>query len=109
MIQIDVFRIPDGKISGYRVHGHSGTASKGQDIVCAGISALAQTALLGISEHLHRSVDFRIQPSGDLRMELKGEPDDLTQAILETMRLGFAEIARANPNAVRMKDSQGVK
>ena len=109
MIQIDVFRISDGKISGYQVHGHSGTAPKGRDIVCAGISALAQTALLGIGEHLHRPVDFQIKPSGDLRMKLRGEPDDLTQAILETMRLGFVEIARANPNAVQLKDSQGVK
>jgi uncharacterized protein len=109
MIQIDVFRIADGKISGYQVHGHSGTAPRGRDIVCAGISALAQTALLGIGEHLHRPVDFQIKPSGDLRMKLRGEPDDLTQAILETMRLGFVEIARANPNAVHLKDSQGVK
>ena len=101
MIQIDVFRIPDGKISGYRVHGHSGTAPKGQDIVCAGISALAQTALLGIGEHLHRDVDFHVA-SGDLRMKLKSEPDDLTEAILETMLLGFTEIAKVSPKAVRI-------
>lgn len=104
MIHIDIFRLSDGRISSFRVHGHSGTAERGKDIVCAGISALAQTALLGIGEHLHRPLDFDIRPSGDLRMELKSDPDDLTQAILETMRLGFAAIEQANPNAVRMKD-----
>ena len=100
MIKIEIFRTEDGKISGYAVQGHNG--EYGTDIVCAGISSVAQTALLGISEHLHRSVDFRIQPSGDLRMELKGEPDELTEAILETMLLGFTEIAKVSPKAVRI-------
>ena len=90
-----------------RVHGHSGTAARGQDIVCAGISALAQTALLGIGEHLHRPLDYDVRPSGDLRMKLKSAPDDLTQAILETACLGFAAIQRANPDAVRMNELRG--
>ena len=107
MIHIDVFRLADGKISGMRVHGHSGTAARGQDIVCAGISALAQTALLGIGEHLHRPLDYDVRPSGDLRMKLKSAPDDLTQAILETAQLGFAAIQRANPDAVRMNELRG--
>ena len=107
MIHIDVFRLADGKISGMRVHGHSGTAARGQDIVCAGISALAQTALLGIGEHLHRPLDYDVRPSGDLRMKLKSAPDDLTQAILETACLGFAAIQRANPDAVRMNELRG--
>ena len=107
MIKIEIFCNEDGMISAYRVHGHSGTAERGKDIVCAGISALAQTTLLGIGKHLHREVDFSIDPSGDLRMKLKGAPDDLTQAILETMRLGFAEISKANPNAVCIETRRG--
>ena len=101
MIKIEIFRTEDGKISGYSVVGHSGTADRGQDIVCAGISSLTQTALLGIGEHLHRDVDFQVA-SGDLRMKLKSEPDDLTEAILETMLLGFTEIAKVSPKAVRI-------
>lgn len=102
MIRIDVFRNKDGKISEYRVCGHSGTAERGRDIVCAGISSLAQTALLGLGEHLHRDMDYSVDPSGDLHMKLRGEPDDLTQAVLETMHLGFAAIHEANPDAVRI-------
>ena len=64
MIRIDVFRNKDGKISEYRVCGHSGTAERGRDIVCAGISSLAQTALLGLGEHLHRDMDYSVDPSG---------------------------------------------
>lgn len=107
MICIDVFYNEDGMISGFHVCGHSGTAKRGRDIVCAGISALAQTALLGIGKHLHREADCHVDPSGDLLLKLKGAPDDLTQAILETMRLGFAEISKANPSAVLLKTRRG--
>ncbi len=107
MIRIEIIR-SNGWITAFRVHGHSGTAPKGQDIVCAGISALAQTALLGLSEHLHRQLSYDIQPGGDLRMKLRGEPDDLTEAILETMLLGLTEIQRQYPEAVQItEESRG--
>lgn len=84
------------------VSGHSGTAAKGSDIVCAGISVLAQAAVVGISEHLRREVEYSIDPGGDLKLKLKGDPDDLTEAVFETVRLGFAGVAEASPGAVRI-------
>ena len=106
MIRIEIYYENGGKISGFRASGHSGTAEKGHDIVCAGVSALSQAALLGIGRHLHREMDYDVDPSGDLRMKLSGEPDDLTQAIFATMRLGFVEIAKSYPNAVSLKESR---
>ena len=97
-----------GKILGYRLTGHSGTARHGQDIVCAGVSSLAQTALLGIGEHLHREVEYKVA-SGDFYMKLKGEPDNLTEAILQTMLLGMKEIAKLHPKALQIKDEQEVE
>ncbi len=109
MIRVEILR-SGGKISAFRVHGHSGTASKGQDIICAGVSALTQTALIGIGEHLHRPITYEVDPGGDLRMALESEPDDLTEAILETMLLGLTEIQRQSPKAVKIsetRDSRG--
>ena len=103
MIEIGIYEEKDGRISAFSVHGHSGTAPKGRDIVCAGVSTLAQTALLGLGRHLHREIDYHIDSSGDLHMELREAPDDLSEAILRTMRLGFAEIANAYPDAVRVR------
>lgn len=100
MIKIELQRNSNGMISALHVSGHSGTAAKGRDIVCAGISVLAQAAVVGISEHLHREIEYSIDPSGDLKLRLKGEPDDLTEAVLETVRLGFAGVAEASPGAV---------
>jgi hypothetical protein len=107
MIEIEIYEEKDGRISAFSVHGHSGTAPKGRDIVCAGVSTLAQTALLGLGRHLHRELDYNIDPSGDLHMTLREAPDDFTEAILRTMRMGFEEIERAYPNAVRTRILNG--
>jgi uncharacterized protein len=103
MIKIKIFRQNDGKVSGFSVNGHSGTAEHGEDIVCAAVSSLAQTALLGVGKHLHRQLDYKVA-SGDLYMKLKDEPDDLTEAILETMILGLLEIENINPQGVRITE-----
>jgi uncharacterized protein YsxB (DUF464 family) len=105
MIKVRILRNGVGRISAFSVQGHSGTAEKGKDIVCAGVSALAQTAFLGIREHLHRRIAFA-QASGDFQAELESEPDDLTDAILETMLLGLQQIQQISPKAVRISDSK---
>ena len=106
MIKIEIFRNQGGKVSGFKVQGHHG--EYGTDIVCAGVSSLAQTALLGIERHLHREMDYEVA-SGDLKMKLKGVPDDLTEAILETMVLGLAEISTLYPKDVHISEVQEVE
>ena len=101
MIKVKIFKESAGRIVGFEVAGHSGTAAHGQDIVCAGVSSLTQTALLGLGEHLHRDLDYSVA-SGELKMRLKGAPDDLTEAILQTMLLGLMEIQKLSPEAVRI-------
>ena len=105
MISIEIFTNEGGMIAGYCVSGHSGTAAHGEDIICAGVSALTQAALLGIMEHLHRTVDYDIA-SGNLKMRLK-EPDDSTEAILRTMYMGLAEIEKISPKGIRIQEVKG--
>ncbi len=107
MVEISVFLNREERISGFQVTGHSGTAARGKDIICAGVSSLAQTALLGVGEYLHREVDYSVA-SGKLSMRLLEAPDDLTEAILETMLLGLAEIEKLSPKAVRIRKIQEV-
>lgn len=105
MIEIKIYRNSLGSIVGFDVAGHSGT--HGSSIVCAGISSLAQTALKGVGQHLHREVDFKVA-SGDLHMKLKGVPDELTDAILETMLIGFNDIQQYDPEEIRISVLQEV-
>ena len=106
MISVKIFVNEDGMIDGYAVSGHSGTAARGQDIVCAGVSALTQSALLGIMEHLHRTVNYDIA-SGNLVMRLIESPNDCTEAILRTMYMGLAEIEKISPKGIQIQEVKG--
>ena len=95
------FLTEESRIIGVEVSGHSGYADAGEDIVCAGVSSLTDSAYLGITEYLHRKVRS-IDSSGKLQLMLEGRPDERTEAILETMLLGLTAIAEAYPRAVRI-------
>ena len=105
MIEIIIHRNSDSRICGYSVTGHHG--EYGSDIICAGISSLAQAALKGVGQHLHREVDFKVA-SGDLHAKLKKNPDDLTDAILETMLIGMYDIREYDPENVIISEVQEV-
>ncbi len=102
MIVAEFFR-KNGEITGFKVSGHAGYDMFGKDIVCAGVSALTQSALLGLDRCAKRRFDLDIA-SGKLTMDLEGKPDTLTQAILETMFLGLVEIAGNYPKSVRVEE-----
>ena len=57
MITIRLWRLADGSINGFAVNGHADYAPKGQDIICAAVSAVTQAALLGLTT-------CRIKPRG---------------------------------------------
>ncbi|MBP2644666.1 MAG: hypothetical protein H6Q75_106 [Firmicutes bacterium] len=103
MIKVKIYRNSSGTITGFSVNGHANTAPHGQDIVCAGVAALTQTAVLGLERHLNRQ--FRLDfAEGKLVIELTDAPDALTDAVLETMLLGLMEIAQISPNGVRISE-----
>lgn len=115
-IEIVAFRNTEGRIWGYTVSGHYG--QRGNSIICAGVSVLAQTTLKGIGEHLMRLngiseeneeslsayLKYKIAP-GDLQVRLVGSPDEITDVLLETMLIGMYDI---HDNLVRENDPDGV-
>lgn len=103
MIKIQISRNSAGEITGFAVNGHANTAPHGRDIVCAGVAALTQTAVLGLERQLNREFTLDIA-GGKLVLELEKPPDALTEAILETMLLGLTEIAKVSSNSVRIAE-----
>lgn len=92
-------------IVGIEVDGHADYAKHGQDIVCAGISTLTQTALLGLIKYLKLKIDYKVS-EGYLKFNLREQENVQTDAILETMLYGLQEIAHAYPKHVRIEDSR---
>ncbi len=63
MVKIQIER-ENGKISSFLAKGHTAFRKKGEDIVCAGISSILQTAILGLKDYLKVGLTLR-KGSGD--------------------------------------------
>ena len=50
MVSIGIQRNSDGQVVGCHMSGHAGYDEHGFDIVCAAVSALSATAMLGLTQ-----------------------------------------------------------
>ena len=96
----------------FRVEGHAGSAPRGEDLVCAAVSALAQALLHGLIEVTRSLVEVRHLESGliDARWdEATLSPE--ARAILATFEGSFRELASRNAKHMvyrRLPDGNGV-
>ena len=96
-IRFIVWADAEGRIREFELSGHAGFAIEGQDIVCAGVSALSIAAVNGL-EHFLSVVPKVQEADGHLTCQLVGIPEqELEQAqwILQTMTLGIEQIHSA--------------
>lgn len=84
-----------GRLVGFEAKGHSGYAEAGEDIVCAAVSAVMQTAVIGITDLVKCPAAFEMQ-DGELYLMLDRSVEDpewqQAELILGTMRLGLRSI-----------------
>lgn len=96
-IRFIVWADDQGRIRKFELSGHAGFAEEGQDIVCAGVSALSIAAVNGLEHFL--SVAPQVQEAdGHLTCQLFGIPEqesEKAQWILQTMKLGIEQIQMA--------------
>ena len=60
MVKIELYKA--GKhYKGFVVQGHAGAEEPGKDIVCAAISVLFQTALLGLDAYVTKELDWKME------------------------------------------------
>ena len=88
-----------GIIKGYIIDGHAGMDDPGYDLVCASVSVLAQTALLGLDAYLSKNAKWEIREEGYMECwlpdGLRDEEMDKAQVILNTMELGLLSIVES--------------
>jgi uncharacterized protein YsxB (DUF464 family) len=93
-------------IVSFKVKGHTGFAPRGEDIYCAGVSAVAQTILLGLLKNLKTKVKYHIKegwlecviPEGIDRDEM-----DKAQIILSTMEAGMRSMQEAYGEFIKLE------
>ncbi len=95
MIKVDIFYNQEGLIEEYQVVGHADSVEEGFDQVCAMVSLTTQLPVLGLEQHLKRKLTYALnEEKGTLSVKLKDKPDELSEAILQTMVCGLANLQR---------------
>lgn len=112
VIVVELHETTRGYPRWFRVMGHAGFDATGRDIVCAGVSAIAQTVLRALREQVIAPGTFE-DDGGTLLVkpdwvELRRRSwlgrsvhfEFRTKALLDAAWLGFQEIAKAYPGHV---------
>lgn len=97
MINIE-FRVSDNEYD-LSIQGHAGYSDSGNDIVCAGVSAIAYT-LLGFLNRIEYDIEGTSAQvkSGDLRVQCKG--GEKTAQAFDMAMIGLQQIAMKYPRHV---------
>lgn len=109
MINVKIKRNNQNQIVSYSVSGHAQTAPHGEDLVCAAVSVLAQTTILGFYQVLGQQPGYQIS-EGDLHLNVN---DSLTKTqrreatvLLETMLVGLKNIQQQYPKIIAIDDEE---
>ncbi len=109
MIEINVKRNGKDQVYDFKVEGHAYAAEAGQDIICAGVSMLTQTVILGLCDIVNVGIDYKIS-DGFLHLRI---PQRLTKVqrlktdvLLETMILGLKNIKESYPEYIILHDGE---
>lgn len=102
MLEVTFYRDSRSRLSSVFALGHAGFADRGEDIVCAAVSAILQAARLGLEAHAGVKLDVR-QHEGELRLRWPeaARDDAAVIAIVTTAELATEQIARQYPDHVR--------
>lgn len=85
---------------GITITGHAGYAEPGNDVVCAGISTLAQTLIQAIEDLTKDNIQYDISPG---RVDIKhGDLSKQGQLLIDSFFVGVNLIADEYPANVRI-------
>ena len=107
MITINIKRNDKNEIIKFSLDGHAGFAKSGNDIVCAGVSAITNMIIIGF-EKLNIMPKFEKDDNGFLSFELPSDLDfdvnKQVQFLLECMTEEFMDIQRNYSKYVKVKE-----
>ncbi|MBQ7579304.1 MAG: ribosomal-processing cysteine protease Prp [Clostridia bacterium] len=98
----------NNKIKEVECDGHTGYGVYGEDIVCASLSSVVQTALLGLLVVAGINVDVsRLDERGYLKFtisdNLSGDQEIKANAILDTMLCGISDLVEGYSDFIELE------
>ncbi|QOS80793.1 ribosomal-processing cysteine protease Prp [Paenibacillus sp. JNUCC31] len=98
MIIVEIFRNDDGSIDRFSIKGHANFAKRGEDIVCAGVSAVTVGTVNSIEALTGVEMDAKMKNgflSASLPVLVRDETWSQVQLLLESMVVMLTDIAES--------------
>ena len=95
-----VFRLHENRLTGFTVKGHSGTAARGSDIVCAAVSSAAYMTVNTLTEIVNAQTEIEVK-DGFLHCNVLNG-NDSARVILEGFRLHMEQLCEQYPTAIKI-------
>ena len=108
MITVIIERNYRDDIVFFSVSGHAQYAQEGEDIVCAAVSSIVQTAVFGLGSYLELEPEVE-KKDGQLscRLKAKTAAKEEVKAILETMVVGLKKTEKKHSSYLKIKKERG--
>lgn len=103
MTKITVHKNSCGDVVGFTAKGHASSEEAGKNIYCAAVSAITQTAVIGLEEVARVNVDYNMS-DGFLSAHIDdvAAKQERCKTIFETMLHGLASFDEANPRRIQI-------
>ena len=93
MVKVTIYKDPDGRYEGFDCTGHARYADVGQDIVCAGVSALVINTINSVENLTENAAEAESdEETGEIRFRFKGQADANGKLLMDSLVLGLEGI-----------------
>ena len=96
-----IIKFKNNNINSFEFRGHANSAEYGQDIVCASVSGISQTILLGLIDILDDNIKYKIESGylyfiipNNIDIDILGKVNVLTNTLmlgLENIKKNYSE------------------
>ena len=108
MITVTAIR-ENGSVVGFTVSGHANMGEYGEDLVCAAVSAVVQTTILGITEVCRIQAGVSIeegQTTCILEKDVTKNEIERAAIVFDTMLTGLRSIQASYPKTLKFRNKE---
>ncbi len=91
-----------GELLGFRVHGHSGYADQGSDIVCAAVSSAVIMTMNTVTDVLHTDAEVSAG-DGDAVLKISKKDAERCSVLLQGLKLHLLELEKQYSDFITIK------
>ncbi len=109
MTKVQIFKTKEGVVRSFHCSGHSGYAEEGEDIVCAGISALVINTVNCLDDLLHEKIEVTYdEESGMIDCAFREAPCEKATFLIDCLEHGLTWIRQTYGDAYLSCEIEGV-